>query len=343
MASILPRHLKFLARACYNGRTFPLLPQPPVVDIFLRSVQNPDLLLMCVLLAALPVAVWMAAFGLFRRQRLLPVLAVFAGGSVAGCFILAYQYFWGTQFNFIFFSVQPQDFSSVIRGTDLLSPLLASLFVYLSVGFLEEYGKHLVVRFSPRKLFTCVDDVIDFSIVAALGFSFLENIGYFLIAANNGGGTDLFALFVVRSLFVMFVHILCSGVYGYFYGLGYFATPLLEKQHAGARWRLFLPNILHKIFHFRKERVFADEMATFGLLCSMILHGLYDFLLHINLSLGRIGSTELYLHLFVLPMMLVLGFSWLQNALSRTEDQEKFGYLRPRSDEVVPPTPTTNL
>lgn len=299
-----------------------------MLGTFALAFDYPAYFFRCVLLAAIPVVVWFLFFGRPLLHRKGHILLTFLTGMVAGGVILWYQNLWGNHFNFVFFALEPQNFKFEIESL-LGSGLVASFLIFLSVGFLEEYLKHWMTKKTDHTIFESIDDVIEFSIVGALGFSFLENIGYFLRMAVSENMDGLFSLFFVRSVFVVFIHVLCSGIYGYFYGLGFFATPVMKRREKKGI-HTFIPDILHRFFHFRRDIVFQHEMTTLGLLIAMTLHGVYDFFLNVNLSLGSIAGREIPAHIVVFPIILVGGFSALNFLLARKEDQERFGRLERR-------------
>lgn len=294
-----------------------------MLEFFLLAGQYPDKFLFCVLLALIPSFAWYFIFGHRHKHSFGRIMLTFIAGMMSGAIILFYQHFWGSQFDFIFFTFEPENFDASIRSK-IMNPILASFFVFMSVGFLEEYLKHWVVKVTDHRIFESIDDVIEFSIISALGFAFLENIGYFFSLVVNGQEDNLLPLFAVRSIFVVFVHILCSGIYGYFYGLGFFAKPVMnDMEKEGVR--SWIPEIFHKILHMKKDIVYRDEMISLGLIVSMTLHGLYDFLLHVDFSIGTIGQSEIRLYFIVLPLILVFGFGFLSYLLEKKIDQKKFG------------------
>ena len=66
-------------------------------------------------------------------------------------------------------------------GAEVSQNVVYGIFWYsIMIGFLEEYSKHLVVRFADDNTIYSVDSAITFSIIVALGFAFLENILYFV-------------------------------------------------------------------------------------------------------------------------------------------------------------------
>lgn len=296
-----------------------------MLEFLLMAGEYPDKFLFCVLLAAIPSVAWFYIFGHKHKHKISQIAITFVAGMFAGAIILLYQYFWGTKFDVIFFSFEPENFDANIRRA-VSNTLMASFFVFLSVGLLEEYLKHWVVKITDRGIFESIDDVIEFSIIGALGFAFLENVGYFFSLVVNGQEENLLPLFAVRSIFVVFVHVLCSGIYGYFYGLGFFAKPVIQDAEKSGHHK-WIPNILHRIFHFKKDVVYKEQMISLGLIVSMTLHGIYDFLLHIDISIGRIGDSDIRLYFIVLPLILVFGFGYLSYLLDKKEDQKRFGHI----------------
>lgn len=303
-----------------------------MLQTFSRALDFPLAFAFCFLLAAIPILVWFFFFGrpLFHKKGHL--ILTFVTGMLAAGVILAYQYFWNKNIDFIFFELEPKNFKTGIEGA-LGMGIMGSFFTFLSVGFLEEYMKHWMTKKTDHSIFESIDDVIEFSIVGALGFAFLENIGYFFQLVISEGSSNLFSLFFVRSVFVVFIHVLCSGIYGYFYGLGFFATPVMQRRERNGIHTL-IPDFLHRIFHFRKDIIFHYEMTTLGLLIAMGLHGLYNFILHMNITFTIFGEEKISAHIIFLPLILVSGFVFLNFLLTKKEDQERFG----RKREVFSPT-----
>ena len=298
-----------------------------MIKIFSFASAHPVEFAFCIFLAAIPSIVWISIFNRKHHEKKSLIAWNFLLGIGSAFIVLLYQYFWGQKFNLGFFAVEPLNFQQNIHSA-FSHPILISALVFLSVGFLEEYSKHWVVKSGDKKLFKSVDDVVEFSIIAALGFSFLENIGYFFQMILIGQQKSLLGLFIMRSIFVVFTHVLCSGIYGYFYGLGFFSKPIYDDEKSRGH-KLFVPHLLHKVFHFSEERTFHNEMISLGLVSSILLHGLYDFILDVNLSVGQIlgiaSLNELYLHTIFLPAFFVFSFWVLSKILKSSENQKVFG------------------
>lgn len=298
------------------------------------ATSNPPVFLLCIALSALPIFVWMFIFGTRHYHHWAHIAITFVLGMFSAIGILTYQFYWGADANFIFFSITPQNFDQTLRNS-IENALLASFAIAFSVAFLEEWSKHWVVKISGRRIFESVDDVIELSVVAALGFAFLENIGYFFRLIQLGQSEHFLELYAMRSIFVTFIHVLCSGIYGYFYGLGHFAGPIL-KEYRRQNYRPPIVRLFHAVFYFRREVVFRDEMAIMGLLAAMTLHGTYNFLMEIDpyfdLARGILHAFNLEaqgipLRTFLFPLILIGGFTYLSGLLEKKEDQKYFGHL----------------
>src|SRR6185295_476958 len=186
---------------------------------------HPAAALVVLCLVFLPFAGWILIFSRKKEQSWRVLALTFLAGIGSAVIMFAYQYFWEKNLDFGFFELTPVNFQQNIGGW-VRGKLLSVFLVALSIGFIEEYLKHWVVKKTDQRYFRAVNDIVILSIVAALGFAFTENLIYLFRELNASGFSGkFFSLFILRSLFVVFVHILCSGIYGYFYGVGYYAAP----------------------------------------------------------------------------------------------------------------------
>ncbi len=297
----------------------------------------------CVVLAIVPVFLWMMIFLNKSTKDTFYVTLTFFWGMAGGGIILLYQYLWGAgPFNLVFFSVEALNFKQSIASM-FTSGILISFWIYMGVGFLEEAIKHFAVVRADQRIFSSIDEVIELSIVAALGFSFLENVAYFYkMFLNSGLDGAFYTLALQRSVFVMFVHILCSGIYGYFYGMGYFAKPYMQYEMQRGK-SFVIESIMYRILHWRPAEFFRERMAMTGLLLASVLHGLYDFALDQNPFLSM-GPLSVQLHVILLPVFLFAGMWYLSTLLQKKANMEEFGemqveyiYRRPDAEELQKP------
>ncbi len=111
--------------------------------------------------------------------------------------------------------------------------------VFLTViitPFFEEIAKYLSVKFSVFKSKE-LDEPVDFMIymiVAALGFSAMENILYsfeFYLSSDSFYNTTLFVVFynIIRFIGATFLHALASAILGYFWALSFYHLKHKKK------------------------------------------------------------------------------------------------------------------
>ncbi len=296
-----------------------------MLTVFQQAFSHPIEFISCFFLAFIPVVIWLKIFLAKHPEKRSHVVITFIFGIISAVLVLGYQSLWGKgPINFIFFEAEALNFQENIRGM-ITNSILASFCIYMSVGVMEEVTKHYATVKADRRVFESIDDVIELSIVAALGFAFLENIGYFFSLIVEDKTENLLSTFLVRSVFVVFIHILCSAIYGYFYGLGHFAKPYMQMEIQKGR-KFTVANFLHKLLHFRRTEVFREKMMMEGLVISVVLHGFYDFVLDTNFVI-TIGDVSRPLYVIMLPVYLIVGFWYLSFLLSKKENLEHFGHI----------------
>lgn len=258
-----------------------------------------------ILLACVPAFIWAVIF--YKKDPIYrpKALQTFLLGISSVVPILIYKWSWEYLPQANIFNYTNNFQADLFAFTDHLYLPVGSLFAYMFVGVIEEYMKNLVVRKADKGFFRNIDDAIEFSIMSALGFAFIENILYFYYIWEYQGVDVLLVSFVFRALFSTFAHILFSGIYGYYYGMAYFADPLWSEEVRKNRHPLV--NLFHTVFHFKRNRVFATEKISEGLLIAVILHGLFNILLEMNLTF------------FMVPF-LVLGYSFLDHLFKVKEN-----------------------
>lgn len=258
-----------------------------------------------ILLACVPAFIWAVIF--YKKDPVYrpKALQTFLLGMTSVVPILLYKWSWVFMPQANIFNYTSNFKVDLFAFTDHLYLPLGTVFAFMFVGVIEEYMKNLVVRKADRGFFRNIDDAIEFSIMSALGFAFIENILYFYYIWEYQGVDVLLVSFVFRALFSTFAHILFSGIYGYYYGMAYFADPLWSEEVRTNRHPLI--NLFHTVFHFKRNRVFATEKISEGLFLAVTLHGLFNILLEMNLTF------------FMVPF-LVLGYSYLDHLFKQKEN-----------------------
>ncbi|MBU0705887.1 PrsW family intramembrane metalloprotease [Patescibacteria group bacterium] len=270
-------------------------------------------------IAIVPALIWSALFLKKHKENKWLVFLTFFGGIFAAQLILLYKGYWDTTINLIFAKVTLVDFRSNISSM-FVSTVLAAFVTFLGIGAMEEFFKFGIMKLISKNFFSSIDDVISLAIISALGFSFYENMIYFNSHWGNLSVNSFLMLAVSRVTIVTMVHMLCSGVLGYYFGLAYFASPILRLEHAEKKRHpvlLFFKNLLH----MRKSHLYRNEMMTIGLVLAMLLHAIYDFVLSstINLSPILISGTIL-LYFFG-------GYYFLSYLMKRKESKLQLGLL----------------
>lgn len=180
----------------------------------------------------------------------------------------------------------------------------------------EEYSKHLVVRFVDDEKFRSIDDTIIFSALVGLAFAFVENFAIYFPLAWGDGTNINFMLIIYRSILLVFAHALFSGIFGYFYGLGHFAKPLLvEKMISHPTY--FFRKSLHKILHIKSEPTFREQKMTEGLIIATLFHATFNTFMEFNLLWAGV-------------VLVLIGGVLLFYLISKKEDHKKFGLIGTR-------------
>lgn len=312
-------------------------------------------------LAFIPAVIWCALFLRYHRERLSRVFLMFFSGMISTVPILYYDALvrHGVELQFFLFKITPESFSrnsqsfvtgqlSAIQGVK--SVLLTSLVSFLLVGLIEECSKYWVLSHSGKRFFSSIDEVLQMAIIVAIGFAFAENVinpVYFtgfvqdLIGSTTvQNWTAFFGNLLGRSVLTGMVHILSTGVCGYFLGLSIFASPILREQIARGKTHRFLA-FLHRLLGVNEVHVFRVQMLTIGLLTAIVLHGVFNFLVTLPdllpgnpQSLGGLlqsaeGSLLYRVPLILFPAMfyVVGGFAILTHLFLRADNQRERGHL----------------
>jgi hypothetical protein len=311
--------------------------------------------------ALVPAVIWCILFLKYHTERISSVLLMFFSGMLATAPILFYDALvrHGVNMQFFLFHVKPESFSQTTStfmsgqlagGSDVKTMLISSLFSFAIVGLIEETSKYWALAHSARKLFTSIDDVLQLAIVVAIGFSFAENIVnpvYFTSFVQeyllHGTAPDYMAFLsnvLGRSVLTTMVHVVSTGVLGYFFGLAIFAGPYLAERHAqGKTYRLLA--FVHRVLRLPEVSIFRLEMLTIGLASAVILHGMFNFLvtvpdllpgnprtLHELLGPGSPAFLNAVPLLLIPSMFYVVGGFWILTTLFlRKVNMEERGHL----------------
>ena len=315
---------------------------------------------LAILVASVPAGIWCTLFLKYHSQRLGIVLLMFLSGVVATMPVLFYDALVrnNVELQFFLLRIIPESFhtttESFVSGQlsvshELASTLTTLFLSFIFVGLIEEGSKLWVLRHSGEKLFRSIDDALQLGILVAIGFAFAENVAnpsYFvgfvkeyIITAAKSDWSGFIGNVAGRSILTSMVHIVSTGVMGYYLGLAVFADPLLRD--AGSRGQRFrLIEYLHGLLGIGKTTLFRREMLLTGLVLATCLHALSNFLVTFPdvlpgdpRTLGALlhsapGSFLHYISLLLLPSLLyIVGGFWLLTFLfERKENMKERGH-----------------
>lgn len=157
--------------------------------------------------------------------------------------------------------------------------MLASSLIYwfIIISFSEEFFKYLVVRVkvvdNPH-----LDEPLDimlYMVVAALGFTAVENVLYLFAPVGQISFDELIGrtliICLVRFIGATFLHTLCSAIVGYSFAISFYEV--------------------------KRKRIYV----ALGVLTAVGLHGFYDF---------SIMTLDGYIK-FVIPVIIILTLAFL--------------------------------
>lgn len=267
----------------------------------------------CIILASIPAFIWGYIFYTKEPEPRRLTLITFVMGMLSVIPILAYKYSWKffPKLNaFIYANTFSDQFVNI---ANILAIPISVIFTFMIVGMIEEYMKHLAVSAVDDDKYINIDDAIEYSIIAALGFAFVENIMYFFYIWMNQGVNALFISFVFRSIFSTFAHILFSGMYGYYYGIAHFAKPIIQEELSEKRPHILM-RALYKISPLKTQNLFADEKLILGLALAVGLHAFFNVMLEMNWTV-------------LMAPFLFIGYAVLDHLFKKKEDQKAYGMV----------------
>jgi len=287
-------------------------------------LSNPVILLsLATFFSAIPIIIWLFIFFDKKEKSKKTVAFIFALGCLTAPALLGVQYIWDIFPNFNLSAVIEQN----IRDQNTMFILTFILF-----GAMEEFIKMYVVKAVDEKtlLINKVNDAVKYSLVSALGFSFVENAYYLYQFWPSISIGELVGMYIFRSIFTTCAHMIFSGIFGYYYGIGKYSIvmthheKLTEGLNKTTRW-------IAKIFRLPLSEGFRQKTVLKGVIIAIGMHAAFNFLLQFNK---------------VLPVIIFvsLGYLYLKFLLSRkaghlilTDDitKKKKSTIAKKDSEVV--------
>ena len=297
-------------------------------------LQNPIFLLAAsTLLAAIPAGIWL--YILFSKgvKSKKVVALVFILGIVITAAWLGFQYIWDlslikwipqliekiqgwgieegskliSALDFISYKFPTFDLEQFFDGK-ISNPTTMFLVIFVIFAGFEEIIKHFVVRGVDKRtlLIQKIGDAITYSFAAALGFAFFENIWYLYQYWPSISTGELTGLYVFRSTFTTLGHLVFSGIFGYYYGIGKFSIDLTEQAEI-AQKESMITRMISKVLKLPRSQANKEKLILKGLLIATVMHTIQNSLLHFSGLLNLLGVM----------IMLILGYAYLRYLLKR--------------------------
>lgn len=170
-------------------------------------------------------------------------------------------------------------------------------FVFVQIGLIEESGKFLFFKLckSMDKTKITLIDIMIYSGVVGLGFSFVENIFYMI-----DYGSDTLTL---RAITATILHLVCGFIMGYFIALG--RTKQTDKS------------TLINYFLYKHPKLKPILYSFAGVMSAMFLHGLYDYNALSN------TSSVIILMFIILTLGVTLSYMMSRDLISKMMSPSK--------------------
>lgn len=248
--------------------------------------------------ASIPVIIWVVLF--FKQNKenkqSKPLLVmIFLLGILVAPTLLGIQYLW---------EIYPTFNLETILTSSVESANFKFMIVFVLFGMMEEVFKHFAMRIIDKKtiIIKTVNDALRCSILAALGFSFAENIYYMYMYWSTSFG-QLAGMYIFRSTITMCMHLVVSGIFGYYFGISKFSIDITsQKKMIGEE--SFWTRATAKLLNLPLAKAYREKMILKGLLFAMVFHAIFNFLLQYNVTVPAI-------------LLVIIGFLFLLHLLKR--------------------------
>jgi len=126
--------------------------------------------------------------------------------------------------------------------------LILILLSFFLAGPIEELMKFLILKHSVSKNphFNQVADGIIYGVTLGLGFSFIENTGYFIDLYTSLNRTDFIAVSLIRGISTTLLHVGVTGIAGLYIGWDRFAK---NRKRNLSLWGFILAATLHGAYN----------------------------------------------------------------------------------------------
>ncbi|HRY90853.1 MAG TPA: PrsW family glutamic-type intramembrane protease [Candidatus Gracilibacteria bacterium] len=224
-------------------------------------------------LALIPAIIWLAVIFKNTKRKGVQIL-LFLGSvfSVVPVFLLQY-----------FLNLFPQFDIAKFFESHIENQNINLIILFVCVGVVEELVKQGLVRMVDKKylLIETINDSIRFSLIGALGFSFAENIFYIYAIYTQYGIQQLIVAYLFRSLFTTCAHLIFSGFFGYYYGIGKFSMNVVAQTKWTGK-KLHLSSAIGWLMGISRMQTYKELEILKGLMIAIALHATFNFFLQLN-------------------------------------------------------------
>lgn len=323
--------------------------------MFLRDDPDPRLARMIATLTALvPAFVWCRLFLQYHKERMQNVLIAFFAGMLSTAPVLFYDALVtrNIELQFFLFRIVPESFhrstesfvTGALTAQSTQAVVIVSLLSFVLVGVLEELSKYWVLRHSCRTIATSIDDVLQLSIIVAIGFAFAENVinpvyftGFvreYLLGRPSPDILGFLSNVLGRSVLTTMVHVVSTGILGYFLGVSLYAHSYLAELRQRGRVSP-VAALFHRFMGIPEEHIFRTQVLLTGILLAIASHGVFNFLVTLPdilpgnpKNIGDVFGLEFGLlkmipFLLIPAMLYVVGGFWLLTGLFVRADAMK--------------------
>lgn len=254
------------------------------------------LLAACAIASAIPIMVWLSVFFKKNEKGKKTIAFVFLLGCLTAPALLLIQYLW---------EIFPQFNIAALIETNAQTQTTEFVLTFILFGAMEEMIKLYVVKAVDEHtiLIKTVNDAVKYSIVSAMGFSFVENAYYLSQFWGNVDTGQIAGMYIFRAIFTTCAHIIFSGIFGYYYGIGKYSIVLTEQNQL-TQGTSKLTKFIANLFHLPLSEGFRQRMVLKGLILAISIHATFNYLLQVSKIIPVIA-------------IVVIGYFYLQYLLSR--------------------------
>lgn len=248
------------------------------------------------LLALIPVLIWIPIMHFKKDKSKKTISLIFLLGTLTVMPIIGLQYLW------VYF---PEFDIYAHINARVTEVHLGFLLTFIFVGIFEEIAKHSVVRYADHRIIKIdtINDAILYSVIAALGFAFTENIFYLKSLINTESFMSILSIFSFRSIVTMCAHMVFAGIMGYFYGISKFADPFFDQEKWEGKKHVIL-DAIERMIKFRKINSYRISTMLKGLFIAMSAHALFNFFLQFQ-------------RLWAAVLLILVGYLYIHHLMRR--------------------------